>query len=507
MFKLATTFLLLSTLDAGATTAHSPSAERVLSEAARAMGRFERGKATEMSGSIAAEGRTGAYRELVRMRDGAYVTRAQYKLFGGGEGLDGRIRWKQDPSAATHQLNAPFTKADTVTLAWMKRRGYLIPGTARIQRSEREVIGGRPATVLTMQPSGGNAIRLAFDDATHLLVRSERIRPLDTIIEKYSDYRPVGKAKVPFTIDIEESGDQQLIHVSRYRQIARGIGAMLARPPAPRDLVISGPATIPLNSADYAVIPATINGHQYNFVVDTGGHDILLPPIAADLGLGTEGQGTSGGGGPGRVTTTDTQVAELKFGSATMTNQHFAVLDLGTGFQTKGRPPRAGILGLEIFERMAVTIDEPHGRLTIEPFEAGRRCEGDAIPLLFDDDQPAVQGTIDGIPAQIGIDVGNGGMPIVLWRWAEAHKVADRFSNGEKATGSGVGGTTTNYRTPHHEIMVGQTPLHDMTVYYTKVPTGYFSSRADSMNIGRALLQKYVVRFDYSQQQMCVMRP
>lgn len=37
--------------------------------------------------------------------------------------------------------------------------------------------------------------------------------------------------------------------------------------------------------------------------------------------------------------------------------------------------------------------------------------------------------------------------------------------------------------------------------------SGYFSSRTDSMNIGRALLQKYIVRIDYPQGIMCVMKP
>ena len=81
-----------------------------------------------MRGSIDAEGRTGDYREAVRTRDGAFVAHAQYVLFGEGDGYDGRTRWKQDRSAASHALNAPFSKADAITLAWLKRRGFLQPG-------------------------------------------------------------------------------------------------------------------------------------------------------------------------------------------------------------------------------------------------------------------------------------------------------------------------------------------------------------------------------------------
>jgi hypothetical protein len=244
--------------------------------------------------------------------------------------------------------------------------------------------------------------------------------------------------------------------------------------------------------------------HQYDFILDTGGHNIITPAVLAELGLQSEGKGTSGGSGPGRAAVSDTRIAELRLGSATMTNQHFTVLDLGNAVARKDKPAMAGILGLEIFERMAVTVDEPAGKLTIEPFQPGRTCEGDKIPLLFDDDQPSVAGKIDGIPALIGIDVGNGGIPIVLWRWAEAHKIADRFRNGKEGSGSGVGGNNVTYRTPHHDVVIGRTAIRDTDVNYATTKTGYFSSRADSMNLGRTLLQKYAVRFDYANGHMCV---
>ena len=231
------------------------------------------------------------------------MSHAQYALFGEGDGYDGRTRWKQDRSAASHALNAPFSKADAITLAWLKRRGFLQPGSARIERVKRAAVGGRPATVLTMRPRGGNAIDLAFDNQSHLLVRSTA-RPLDIVTETYSNYRSVGRAKAPFMIDIEESGDHQLIHPAAYRRLTGG--ASFSGPPRPRDTVMTGPATVPLESADYAVVSATVNGHEYRFVLDTGGHNILSAEIGARARSHTEGQGTSGGSGTGRVATSAT---------------------------------------------------------------------------------------------------------------------------------------------------------------------------------------------------------
>jgi hypothetical protein len=502
--RVGARLLLVELLLACSACGAAPNAQSTLAAARRAMGAYDAGATTQAVGHVEAEGRTGDFRETVRNRDGAYVTSMRYKMFGEADGFDGRIHWKQDRSAASHVLNAPFTVAATVTTAWLKRRGYFQPGSAKIEAVAREKIGGRPMTVLTMRPKDGDAARLAFDDNSHLLVRVQRDRLLSTATETYSDYRRIGGRALPFRIDIDDSGDRTVIRVDRYALVAN---SSFARPRPPADTVIAGSATIPMLAPNFAVVPARINGRQYDFILDTGGHNIVTPEIAAELGLRSEGRGTSGGSGPKRAPTSDTRVAKLELGSATMTGQHFTILDLGDAVKRKDKPPLAGILGLEIFERMVVTVDEPHGRLTIDPPQPARRCEGDMIPLLFDDDMPAVRGSIDGIPAQIGIDVGNGGLPIVLWRWAQAHKLDARLRSGKQGSGSGVGGRNTTYRTPHHDIVIGRTKIHDTDVNYSTTPTGYFSSRADSMNLGRTLLQKYVVRFDYPQGHMCVIRP
>jgi hypothetical protein len=511
--RIVAALLLVEIAASSPAAASSDSQGRaILRAAAHAMGRLDRRSAIEAEGRIDASGLSGRYSELTRVRDGAFVTRSAYRLFSEADGYDGRRRWKQDRSGASHWLNAPFTVAASVTSAWLHRRGYLDPNSARVEKLTHETVDGRPATVLTMHPHGGSSVRLAFDDASHLLVRVQRDRPLDTVTETYGDYRRAGGFKAPFHIEIEESGDLEAISIDRYVRSSHPVTALFSRPPPPHDTVMTSSATMPLGQDSthghgFAVVPATINGHKYDFILDTGGHNIITPAVLAELGLKSEGKGTSGGSGPGRAEVSDTQIAELNLGSATMTNQHFTILDMGNAVKRENMPPMAGILGLEIFERMAVTIDEPGGRLTIEPFKSGRRCDGDRIPLLFDDDQPSVRGKIDGIPALIGIDVGNGGIPIVLWRWAEAHKVADRFRNGKEGSGSGVGGNNTTYRTSHHDVVIGRTAIRDTDVNYATTPTGYFSSRADSMNLGRSLLQKYAVRFDYSRGEMCVIRP
>ena len=504
--RVAAIIPLLEILLAPSAHAARPDGRHVLRAAEVAMGRISGPADIKAMGRVHAEGRAGDYEEVMRPGDGAFVTKKRFSLFSEGEGYDGRQHWRLDRSGANHLLNAPYTIASTITEAWVKRRGYLDVGSGRIEGTAHQVIGDRWATILTMRPRGGNPVRLAFDDATHELLQEQWDRSIHTVTKTYTDYRTVGRFKMPFHVEIEEEGDRSEISISRYSRLKSSV-TMWARPKFPADTKISGSAVLPIEAASFAVVGATINGHDYDFIIDTGGHNIITPAVAAALGLVGEGNGSSGGSGEGRVATSDTRIAELRVGSATMTDQHFTILDLDSAVKRKNKPDMAGILGLELFERVALTIDEPHNRLTIEPFNPRQACDGDAIPLMFDDDQPAVRGKIDGIPAQIGIDVGNGGIPAVLWRWGEAHKVADRFLSGVRGQGHGVGGSNTVFRTPHHDIDIGHATLADLEVAYATSKAGYFSSRADSMNLGRALLQKYVVRFDYGQGIMCVMTP
>jgi len=73
---------MLLTSAAPAEPATPRGAQSVLSAAARAMGRFDPAATIETHGSIDAEGRTGDYREAVRIRDGAFATGAPWVIAG-----------------------------------------------------------------------------------------------------------------------------------------------------------------------------------------------------------------------------------------------------------------------------------------------------------------------------------------------------------------------------------------------------------------------------------------
>lgn len=478
--------------------------QHVLDAAAQAMGRFDPKFVIEMRGSVEAEGRIGDYQEAVRARDGAFVSRSRYKLFGEANGFDGRIRWKQDRSAATHHLNAPFSTADAMTLAWLKRRGFLQRGSARVEAVRREKVGGRLATTLVMWPPGGNAIDLTFDNASHLLVRVRRVRPLSIVSETYEDYRQVGSMHVPFKITIDDQGDIQTIRPGRYLN-ASPARISFSAPPPPRDTIIPNRSIVPLRGKGIQIVTVALNGRQYDFILDSGGHNIVAPWVAEELGIEVEGKGTSGGSGAGRVTQSDTHIARLQIGNAVLNDQHFYVINLFGSPQKNQPPPLGGMLGLETLQRLVITVDKPRARLIVDPPRPGRRCEGDKVPLLFDEDMPVAPGSIDGIPGLIGIDTGNSGRTAVLWRWATANRVVDKFRKGIAGQSSGLGGNSDQWTTPNHTLVVGGTTFRNVDMDYIEDKAGYFSSRVDAANVGITLVQTHPVRFDYAGGHMCIL--
>ena len=189
-----------------------------------------------------------------------------------------------------------------------------------------------------------------------------------------------------------------------------------------------------------------------------------------------------------------------------MTDQHFTVLDMGNAVKRKDKPAMAGILGLEIFERMAVTVDEPGGTLTIEPFRPGRPCEGDKIPLLFDDDQPSVAGNDRRHP---GADRDRRRQ----WRHPDRAVALGRSAQGRRPVSQRQGRQRQRRRRqqrhlPHASTTTSSSAARRFATWTSimRRPRPAISRRApNSMNLGRALLQKYAVRFDYAQGHMCVM--
>jgi hypothetical protein len=454
-----------------------------------------------------AAGLQGPWLVIQDLAHGRFAQFSDFRVFRTADVYDGTTRWKQDRSGGVHALNADFSVRYARTDAWMTTRAYLRPGAqgAEIGSAAERVDGAVHYLVLTATPIGGEPVELWFDAGTKLLARTVRQRPLDVLIERWSEYRSVDGIMLPFQMDSGPNGSDDVVAIKRYSVSSIEKGAAFARPTPPNDTRVSGVSRIPAEIDGEIVITARVNGQgPFKFILDTGGHNILSEQAARTLGLTAVGNGRSGGSGAGTILEQDVRVQSLSIGGAELRDQHFFVLPLSYATLERGpRAPLAGILGLELFERFVVQIDYRHSTVTLAPPGPLDTCRGTSVPIRFDDDMPLVDGSVDRTPGVIAIDTGNGASTVIQGFWAKNNAMAAALKQGVETVSFGEGGASRNWISRGHSVSVGTASVFT-ELRYAEDRAGAFSSRTEAANAGYDILANFTVTFDYGRDRMCM---
>ena len=461
-------------------------------------------------GALHSEGRIelsrlqGSWSRDEDVSNGRFAVRSDVGVFRMAEGFDGRTRWRQDRSGGIHPLNGAFSKEATATDAWLTKRGWLRPdaGGAAVGRASARVENDRKFVVVDIVPRGGRPVQMWFDAKSHRLERTVRRMPISTLTVRYGDYRPVAGMQLPFSIESRDSSssDVETVRVERWTSMKRLDDSAFAAPAPPDDSTLDGETTVPLDIDGMVVVSAKLEGRAFDFILDTGGHNIVTPAVARALGLHPAGQGASGGAGAGELAEQYVRVDRLEVGAATMRDQHFYVLPLQYGTVERGpRSPLAGLIGFELFERFQVRLDYPGKALTLRKIaRRERRVAGNIVPISFDDDMPLIEGRINGVPGLMALDTGNASTTVVQAVWARKHGLAQRLRRGIETVSYGAGGASSNWASRIDSLEIGGTVLKRPIVRYAEDKAGAFSSITEAANIGTDALANFVLDFDYA---------
>lgn len=460
------------------------------------------------TGTERASGLNGHWSKTTDLDTGRTRETSTFDLFSNAEVWDGRDDWRQDISGGVHPVNSDFMREVQVTDAWLAQFGYLLQGAlgASIEALGDQTADGRSYAVVRATPRNGRPVELWFDKSSNFLARTVQVMTTDVRTVRYADYRNVGGMLLPYKISIDygsadDVDEIQVEHVARGSATAEHFG-----PPRPhKDFEIAGGKTVvPIEFDGDVIVEAKLNGQgPFAFILDTGGHDILTPAAASALGLQPVGAGQSGGSGAGTVTTQYTRVERLDIGAMTMHDQTFTVIPLSFDTIERGaRPPLAGILGLELFERFAMRLDYRARTLTFEPLAGYRhRSGGTAVPIFFSDDEPLLVAKINGLAGDVGLDTGNSGSLIVQGKWADAHGLKEQMMRGFPSLGFGIGGTSSAYSSRADFEVAGRL-LPRIVARYVADSKGAFSSRTESGNVGNDILANFTLDFDYGHGQI-----
>jgi hypothetical protein len=448
--------------------------------------------------------------DLVR---GRYARRFQIAVMGyTAEVYDGTTTWAQDISGGVHPYDSPYAREQSVTNAYLTRRGYFDGQSPALRTCiGKRVANGRSEVIIRVQPTGGSPAELAIDAQTHLLSSVTQRAPLERSVVTYGDYRDVGGVVLPFSITSgtarDPAGDFAVI-VTRYqlrRDVRRADFSKLVTRQTVRMLDGAVSTTVPMMlEGRQLMVWASINGRpELPFILDTGGHAILTALAAKSLGLMPAGAGTSGGSGAGTISTAYTRVRSVRIGDAELVDQPFLVIPYPYSFYERGtRTPLAGILGLEFFERFAVRLDYGDRTVTLTAFSALHDPHGTAVPIAFesDPDLPMVDAAADRYPGLFGVDTGNASDLILFGRFLERTGLDARYASGTPVIGHGTGGTNTGHLATLQTFTIGGHVLHGVNADFTNMSAGSFSAWTQAGNLGFTILSRFIPTFDYARQ-------
>lgn len=479
--------------------------------------------AIDAEGSQEADGLKGSWHQTVDLRSGHFAAHMRNDVFAVAEGYDDAGRWRQDNTGLIHPLDSAEARTVAASENWLRRFGFLdADDGARYRLLPDADEDGRRFQRLEATPKDGRAVTLWIDPSTHRLDHASWQSSFLQVSQRYGDYRNVDGASLPFRIVDKATtaagglDNESVSTMTRYRWLDRASGELQRPDGKVRDVTMAGgarQAVVPMHlDGGFLLIDVNIDGKgPLPFILDTGGHAILTADAAKKLGFETRGAGVSTGSGPGSMSTAYTRVGHLGLGAADVRDLTFLVMPYPHEFYERGegREPIAGILGLEIFERFAVGFDYDKNQLILQPYDQGAApapFNGDRVPLMFTDDMPLVDASLDGHRGVFGIDTGNSGWTLLFPQWAERSGIAARYEKGAPAPTGGVGGQFTAHFAHAQSMQLGRQRLNNVVTMLTRADAGATGNPSEAGNIGQDVLSRFNVHFDYRRGEM-VLQP
>jgi hypothetical protein len=488
------------------------SPDAILAANRAAMGDWSGKKTLKVEYAYSGQGLTGATSSLQDLEIGAFVDTYQIGPASGASGFDGAKAWEREPSGTiTDQAGGdvvPLAISEAYqdrNLWWRADHG----GAVVESLGQKAGKDHKTYDVLKVTPEGGTAIEAWFDPKTHLLARTVQVQSTQTITTDLSDYAPVDGAVIARKLVVDDGSHNLQTFMLRSAKFSAALPASTYRKPAENihDFSIANGAhetTVPfrlLNNHIYADV--SVNGSKpLNFIFDTGGHSIVVPATAKALGIRSQGNLTSSGGGDQLAASGVTTLKSIRVGDATITDQTASVLD----FQAKGveGTNEQGMVGYEFFARFVTRFDYGRHAITfIDKRYFDPRDAGTPVPMRLYHQFPEILGSYDGVPGRFGIDTGSR-MPLELnAAFAARNNLRARVTGGTEAmTGWGVGGASRSLVFKGGTLKLAGVTIEKPLTMISLDKGGAGAAEAFPNNVGGGVLKRFVVTFDYGHSTM-----
>ena len=513
--NMRTTLPLLLALLSLTAVCKSQSPEELLGKAKAASGgaAWDNVRTTHGKGTIATSGLSGPVESWSDNLTGRYLDRYQLGPASGAGGFDGKLVWSQDTSGEPRPEQGEEARRQAVDEAYRRAQAYWFPQRwpAEITYSGAQEESGKRCHVLRITPKDGRPFDLWIDVSTFLFDHIVEKGELETRSTYYADFRTVDGVNIPFsehTTNGDIKYDQQVtVEKIEFNLPVEDAQFRMPSPPPP-DFAIAGgktSTTVPFELINnHIYVQVKLNGKgPYRLLCDTGGANIVTPPLARELGLKSEGALQGRGVGEKSEDVGLAKVQSVQVGDATLSDQLFAVYPMDAFASVEGVTEQ-GLIGYEVFKRFVVQVDYEHQRLTLTlPAAFAYHGDGTAVPFQFNSHIPQVDGEIDGIAGKFDIDTGSRSSIDLLQPFAEKHNLQARYNaKVEAVTGWGVGGPARSQVTRAKILRLGKVEVANPVTELSLQKKGAFSSPYVAGNVGAGVLKRFNIVFDYGHQQL-----
>ncbi len=465
--------------------------------------------ALEENYAYSGQGMTGTTRSLSDLASGDFVDTFAVGPATGAQGFDGTTPWAKDPSGTVTPQEGGDNHALAVNEAY-RRANRLWQGDhdgAGIAFAGEKTEQGRTFDVLTITPRNGKPFDAWFDARSHLLSRIVEQQGAVLQTTTLGDYRSFDGVMLPTHTVIDQGNakyDQTLTLTGATFLPAQDASAFAMPKSTIADFTIAGAgheASFPfelINNHIYAKVTVNSKG-PYVFIFDTGGMNLLTPPLARALGVAMQGHMEARGAGSGSMDANFAKVGELDLGDASIRNQLFLVIPLNDLSKVEG-VNEVGMVGFETFHRFVTRIDYGTNTLTlIDPKSFDAKDAGTPVPIVFDGNVPEVNGSYDGVPGKFEIDTGARTELSLTRPFVATNNLRAHYSKGVDAvTGWGVGGPTRGFVARGGTLKLGDVAVDGAVTVLGTDTKGDSASASTAGNIGGGVLRRFVVTLDYA---------
>jgi predicted aspartyl protease len=466
-------------------------------------------RALHIHAQLQAGGRSGASDRWEDVRTGRLVKEYRLPPKTGADGFDGVAVWTQPQNGIAYVLGDEDARLGAINDSFRAARAWWFPQRrqATMEDAGIRTEGARTFDLVRMTPEAGRALVLWVDRGTHLIDRVVEQRAEQTSVTRYADYRWVDGLRLPFTIS---SGDgdsayddvETVERIDINPEIADRRFSIPPLPSAPSTAVET--VTVPFRLEDNRIfLDVSINGQgPFDAEFDSGGSLVIPPEVLSDLNLAATGHSKQTGGGEGFVTAARGNVATMSIGGAVVMNPGFQ------SFAWDDEEPRRLLIGLEVLQQFVVHIDFDRLTLTLAPPTSySYTGTGSVLPFHFQDNQPEIGGSIDGIAAFLTVDTGDNGSLLLTAPFASKYGLEERYRATIPYAGSAAGVTGGVWARVGDVTLNGADgrPLVHVDRPVTRISkqqSGFDAHRYVSANLGIGVLKQFSITFDYTRQRL-----